>query len=47
MVMGLPSSRGRTVRTFSDIPYMGYPQEVGGAYFTGFWFLLSRRRNRV
>jgi hypothetical protein len=29
MLMGLPSSRGRTVRTFSDIPYMGHPQEVG------------------
>ena len=28
MLLGLPPSRGRTARTFSDIPYIGHPQEV-------------------
>ena len=30
MMFGLPPSRGRTARTFSDIPYIGHPQEVFG-----------------
>jgi hypothetical protein len=28
MLVGLPPSRGRTARTFSDIPHIGQPQEV-------------------
>jgi hypothetical protein len=28
MLLGLPPSRGRTARTFSDIPFIGQPQEV-------------------
>ncbi len=31
MLIGLPPSRARTARTFSDIPYIGYPQEVSCA----------------
>lgn len=29
MLVGLPPSRGRSARTFSDIPHIGQPQEVG------------------
>jgi hypothetical protein len=37
MLVGLPPSRGRTARTFSDTPHIGQPQEV---WFSSFEFLV-------